>query len=160
MTGIFQLILKAIGLFLKTLFWIISATIRLAIFSIVYSLYIILGILLPTPFLLLFSFKGFVKKYKDFPHNSINLFFGFFPEIKKWIIRSKNIKIEQKKQEILKEYTFPASAELTDKNSKASIIDKVVETCKSCGTPYSDKMKEISKKGENLLYCEYCGAEI
>jgi hypothetical protein len=158
MTGIFQLILKAIGFFFKTIFWIISAAIRLAVFSVVYSLYIILGILLPTPFLLLFSFKGFVKKYKDFPHNSINLFFGFFPEIKKWIIRSKKIKIGRKKQRILKEYTFPASAELTDKISKASIVDK--ENCESCGTPYSDKMKEISKKGENLFYCEYCGAEI
>lgn len=154
MTGIFQLILKAIGLFLKMLFWIISASIRLAIFSVVYSLYIILGMILPTPILLLFSFKGLVKKWKDFGPNSVNLFFGFFPEIKKLFTESKN----KRKKQILKEYTFPANIELTEVDSSNSNTEN--ETCKSCGTPYSDKMKEISKKGENLLYCEYCGAEI
>ena len=158
MTGIFQLILKAIGLFLKTLFWIISASIRLAVFSVVYSLYIVLGMLLPTTFLLLFSFKGFIKKWKDFAPNSINIFYGFFPEIKRLITKSKNVKIDQRKQQMLKEYTFPANAELIDVGSKASRTE--MEKCKSCGAAYSDRMKEISKKGENLLYCEYCGAEI
>ena len=154
MTGIFQLILKIIGLFLKTIFWIISASIRLAIFSVVYSLYIVLGMLLPTPFLLLFSFKGFIKKWKDFGPNSINIFFGFFPEIKKLISKSKN----KRKKQIMKEYTYPAIAESTDTSSKTPSIDK--EICKSCGTLYSDRMKEILKKGENLLYCEFCGTEI
>ena len=158
MGGIFQLIFKVIGLFFKTIFWILSAAIRLAIFSVIYSLYIILGMILPTPFLLLFSFKGLIKKWKDFGPNSINLFFGFYPEIKAWIAKSKNIKINLRKQQTLKEYVFPVNEELIDVGSNNTSSEK--EMCKSCGTPYSDRMKEILKKGEDQLYCEYCGTEI
>ena len=160
MTGIIQLFLKSIGLFLKTLFWIISASIRLVLFLVTYLVfYILLGILLPMPFLLLFSFKGFIKKWKDFGPNSMKIFFGFFPEIKRLFTKSKNKKIDQKKQQILKEYIFPANDdELTDMSSRDSSTER--EKCKSCGAAYSDRMIEILKKGENLLYCEFCGTEI